>query len=249
MNELVLKVEHLTKTFGRVTAVDDISFTIYKGDIYGFLGPNGAGKTTTIRMLLSIILPTTGRIIIFNKDLMTHREEILQKVNFSSSYTSMDWRLSSWENLMVFAKLYHVDRPKDRIEKLMKRFEIWQLRNNRISELSSGESTRLNLCKSLINDPDILFLDEPTASLDPYIASKTRKILKDIHGERGLTILYTSHNMAEIEQMCSHILFLNKGKILAQGNAVEISKQLLSENIQKAALEEVFLKVAGNNNP
>ena len=211
----------------------------------GLLGPNGAGKTTTIRMMLNLITPTSGTIRIFGKDFAGNTEDLLQKINFSSSYTSMDWRLSAWENLMVFAKLYHVTNPKDKIEQLMKRFEIWEMRNQRVTSLSSGEATRVNLCKSLINDPIVLFLDEPTASLDPYIADKTRKILKEVQKERSLTILYTSHNMTEIERMCDYILFLYKGKIIARGNPTQMTQDILKKEKEQPDLEKVFLKIAG----
>ncbi|MBM3282756.1 ABC transporter ATP-binding protein [Candidatus Gottesmanbacteria bacterium] len=246
MNEIVVEVKNLTKKFGDFIAVDNISFKIKKGEIIGLLGPNGAGKTTTIRMLLNLISPTSGKIIIFDSDLSLHREKILQRINFSSSYTSMDWRLSVMENLIVFAKLYNIPFPKEKIEQLLRRFEIWDLRNQRIASLSSGEATRLNLCKALINDPEILFLDEPTVSLDPYIADKTRRILKEIKKERNLTILYTSHNMPEIEIMCNYLIFLHRGQIIANGNPIEVTKKILTEEKEKPDLEEVFIRIAEN---
>lgn len=248
MDNIVVEVKNLTKKFGPAmtgfTSVDNISFEIRKGEIFGLLGPNGAGKTTTIRMLLDLVTPTSGVIRVFNLDLRTHREEILQRVNFSSSYTNMDWRLSAWENLMVFAKLYNVPSPKEKIEALLKRFEIWNLHSQQLTSLSSGEATRLNLCKALINDPEILYLDEPTASLDPYIADKTRKILKEIQKERNLTILYTSHNMPEMEAMCNYLVFLHKGKIIASGSPMGVTKQMLTDEKKEPALEEVFIKIA-----
>ncbi len=249
MGENIVEVKDLTKKFdgraGGFTAVDRLSFVIKEGEIMGLLGPNGAGKTTTIRMLLNLITPSSGSIRIFGLDFSGHTEEILQKINFSSSYTNMDWRLSAWENLMVFAKLYHVSSLKEKIRELMERFEIWELRNQRVNNLSSGEATRLNLCKSLINDPEVLFLDEPTASLDPYIADKTRKILKSIQKERSLTIIYTSHNMAELEKMCDYLVLLHKGKIIAKGNPTEVTKNILKIEKEEPDLEEVFLKIAG----
>lgn len=246
-NNIVVEVKNLTKKFDSFTAVDDINFEIRRGEIIGLLGPNGAGKTTTIRMLLNLVTPTSGSIKVFDLDLETHREKILQRINFSSSYTSMDWRLSAWENMVVFAKLYKVSSPKEKIEMLLKKFEIWDLRSQRVTSLSSGEATRLNICKALINDPEVLYLDEPTASLDPYIADKTRRILKDIQKERNLSILYTSHNMAEIESMCDYIVFLHKGKIIATGSPTEITNKILAEEKEEPSLEEVFIKIAARN--
>lgn len=239
MADSVVEVRKLTKRFEKVTAVDEISFDIYQGEILGVLGPNGAGKTTTIQMLLGITTPTGGEIRIFGKDLARRREEILSQVNFSSSYVSLPQSLTVWENLRIFAQLYHVRNYKKRIDELLDTFEITHLRNTVTRKLSTGQGTRVSLTKSLLNDPKILFLDEPTASLDPDIADKTRSLLKTIRARSGLTILYTSHNMREMEEMSDRIIFLNKGRIISTGSPAEIMKRFQGED-----LEEVFLKVA-----
>jgi ABC-2 type transport system ATP-binding protein len=239
MADSVVEVRRLTKRFDRVTAVDEISFDIYQGEILGMLGPNGAGKTTTIQMLLGITTPTGGQIRIFGQDLARRREEILSQVNFSSSYVSLPQSLTVWENLRIFAQLYHVRNYKKRIDELLNTFEITHLRDTVTRKLSTGQGTRVSLTKSLLNDPKILFLDEPTASLDPDIADKTRSLLKTIRARSGLTILYTSHNMREMEEMSDRIIFLNKGRIISTGSPAEILKRFQGED-----LEEVFLKVA-----
>ncbi len=235
----VVEVRKLTKRFDRVTAVNEISFEIYQGEILGMLGPNGAGKTTTIQMLLGVTTPTSGEIRILGLDLNRRREEILGQVNFSSSYVSLPQSLTVWENLRVFAQLYHVRHYKEKIDHLLSVFEITPLRHTVCRKLSTGQSTRVSLAKALLNDPKILFLDEPTASLDPDIADKTRSMLKSIREQSGLTILYTSHNMREMEEMSDRIIFLNKGEIISTGTPAEILKRYQGED-----LEEVFLKVA-----
>jgi ABC-2 type transport system ATP-binding protein len=239
MAHAVVEVRNLTKQFDRVTAVNGISFEIYQGEILGMLGPNGAGKTTTIQMLLGITTPTRGEIRILGLDLNRDREAILARANFSSSYVSLPQSLTVWENLRVFAQLYHVRNYREKIDHLLSVFEISELRDTVSRKLSTGQSTRVSLAKALLNDPKILFLDEPTASLDPDIADKTRSMLKTIRAESGLTILYTSHNMREMEEMSDRIIFLNKGEIISTGTPAEIMKRYQGED-----LEEVFLKVA-----
>jgi ABC-2 type transport system ATP-binding protein len=235
----VVEVRKLTKRFERVTAVNEISFEIYQGEILGMLGPNGAGKTTTIQMLLGVTTPTSGQIRILGLDLDRRRDEILSQVNFSSSYVSLPQSLTVWENLRVFAQLYHVRNYREKIDRLLSVFEILHLRDTVSRKLSTGQLTRVSLAKALLNDPKILFLDEPTASLDPDIADKTRSMLKTIRAQSGLTILYTSHNMREMEEMSDRIIFLNKGEIISTGTPAEIMKRYQGED-----LEEVFLKVA-----
>jgi len=239
MPQTVVEVRNLTKRFERVTAVNGISFEIYQGEILGILGPNGAGKTTTIQMLLGVTTPTDGQIRIFGLDLARHREEILGRVNFSSTYVSLPQSLTVSENLRVFAQLYRVQNSREKISHLLSVFEILHLRDTVTRKLSTGQLTRVSLVKALLNDPKILFLDEPTASLDPDIADKTRSLLKAIRAHSGLTILYTSHNMKEMEEMSDRIIFLDKGRIISTGTPVEIMKRFQGED-----LEEVFLKVA-----
>ena len=235
----VVEVLNLRKQFDSVTAVDGISFEILQGEILGLLGPNGAGKTTTIQMLLGITTPSSGRIRILGLDFETDREAILSQVNFSSTYVSLPRSLTVWENLWIFAQLYNVSAFRETINRLLSVFEISHLRDTLTRNLSTGQLTRLSLCKALLNDPKVLFLDEPTASLDPDMADKTRSMLKTIRARTGLTILYTSHNMKEMEEMSDRIIFLNKGKIISSGTPHDIIK-----HFKGVDLEEVFLKVA-----
>lgn len=235
----VIEVSGLTKIFNGNKAVDNISFEVYHGEILGLLGPNGAGKTTTLQMLLGLTTPTSGDIRIFGLDISHHREKILQDVNFSSSYISMPYSLTIMENLVVFARLYGVKTPGEKIAGLLNDFEIEDIKDKVVRSLSSGQITRVCLVKALLNDPKILFLDEPTASLDPDIADKTRRFLKKIQKETGLSILYSSHNMKEMEEMSDRIIFLDKGKIIAAGRPEEVLTKFKVEN-----LEDVFIKIA-----
>ena len=182
----IVEVKGLTKIFNSLKAVDNISFEMYPGEILGLLGPNGAGKTTTLQMLLALTTPTSGDIKIFGLDLQYHREKILQSVNFSSSYVAMPYSLTVMENLMVFARLYNVKNPQSKILELLKDFESEYLKDRAVRNLSSGQITRVCLIKALLSDPKILFLDEPTASLDPDISDKTRRLLKKIKKEKDI---------------------------------------------------------------
>ena len=237
----VIEVKGLIKRFGELNAVNDISFSIEKGEIVGLLGPNGAGKTTTIQLLLGLTTPTAGQVNILGMDLKKHRRHILQRVNFSSTYTNLPSNLTVWENLNVFGRLYGIQKPKKDIEKLLYFFDIQHTLNSRTGELSSGQLTRLNLAKALLNDPEIIFLDEPTASLDPEIASRVRDMLRQIQQDNGITIIYTSHNMFEIEIMCNRILFLSRGEIVLKGTPDEVKRKTMA-----GSLEDVFIQVARN---
>ena len=235
----VVDVQHLTKRFGAFTAVDGISFTVRPGEIVGLLGPNGAGKTTTIQMLLGLITPTSGAIRMFGLNLAHHREAILQQVNFSSTYISMPYSLTIEENLRVVARLYGLANVERRLDEVMKQLEMEDIRHKLTRRLSSGQMTRLTLAKAILTEPKILFLDEPTASLDPDIAHKIRALLLDVRQATGLSMLYTSHNMREMEEMSDRIIFLQRGKIVAEGTAQEIITAY-----GQADLEDVFLKLA-----
>lgn len=235
----VVAAHNLTKQFGDTVAVNDLSFTINAGEIYGLLGVNGAGKTTTIAMLLDLITPTSGAIEILGERYPKGRQRILSQVNFSSTYISLPLRLTVWENMRVFAGLYGIKNPKRHIHDLLERFEIADAINKRVGDLSSGQKTRVYLAKALLNDPKVLFLDEPTASLDPDMADKTRQVLTEIRAERGTAVLITSHNMAEMEQLCDRILFIEKGKKLTEGTPSQILKKY-----GRKTLEEVFIQVA-----
>ena len=242
MKPSLVEINNLTKEFNKVKAVDNISFSIKEGSITGLLGPNGAGKTTTIMMLLDLVTPTSGSIKIFGKELHKNREEILSKINFSSPYVSLPGNLKVKENLLTFARLYSVKNPEAKIKELSKFFEIEDLMQKMTLTLSSGQLTRVNLVKAFLNDPKLLLLDEPTASLDPDIADKTRKQLMTMQKRKNVTILYTSHNMAEIEELCDRVVFINKGKITDDGTSKEIIKKYGRKD-----LNEVFLHIARNH--
>jgi ABC-2 type transport system ATP-binding protein len=192
MPNLALNIKNLTKIFGETIVVDQVSLSIKSGEILGLLGANGAGKSTTMQMMLGLIKPTSGIIEVFGKDLEKERIEILKRMNFCSSYANLPSNLTVAQNLKVFAGLYHVRKPQQKIDELMELFEISHLKNRVAGQLSSSESTRLNLCKAFLNDPALLLLDEPTASLDPDIADKVRTLINRLRHERQLSILYTS---------------------------------------------------------
>lgn len=239
MNRPVIEVTRLTKVFGPLKAVDDVSFFLHEGEILGLLGPNGAGKTTIIHMLLGLTSPTSGKVTVFGLDLRHHREEILQNVNFSSTYTAMPYSLTVIESMRVFARLYKVREREEKIGELLTAFEMDKIKKKQVRHLSSGQLTRLNLAKALVNSPKLLLLDEPTASLDPDIADKTRMLLKRIKDERRISILYTSHNMKEMEEISDRIIFLHRGNIIASGRPHEVISSFRGKS-----LEDVFLKVA-----
>ena len=239
MSPSAVEVRNLTKRFGGFTAVDGISFDIGRGEILGLLGPNGAGKTTTFRMMLGLVTPSSGSIRMFGLDLQTNREAILQQVNFSSTYISLPYSLTVEENLRVVARLYGMSNIAGRIDDMVKKLEMSEWRNKLTRKLSSGQMTRLTLAKALLTEPKVLFLDEPTASLDPDIAHKIRGILLEERQATGLSILYTSHNMREMEEMSDRIISLQRGNTVAAGTAKDIVARF-----GQADLEEVFLKLA-----
>ncbi len=237
--ENILEARELTREFDGVKALDRFSFSLKRGEVLGLLGANGAGKTTAMNMLLGLTTPTSGSIRAFGLDLQTHRIEILQRANFSSAYTALPGNLLVWQNLLVFARIYGVPNAKKKITELLELFEISDLRKRVTGQLSAGESTRLNLCKSLLNDPELLLLDEPTASLDPDIADKVRKTIRRVQAERQISILYTSHNMRDIEEVCDRVIFLHKGKVVTEGTPADIVAKS-----QQNSLEDVFIKIA-----
>jgi len=226
MSNNVLEVKNLTKNFGKVFAVDNVSFSIKEGEILGLLGPNGAGKTTTIQMLLGALTPSSGEMIFFDKEFNKNREEILNKINFCSSYISLPWKLTVNENLDVMARLYGVKDRKKRIDKLLDVFDIKNFRNKAVSTLSAGQTMRVTLAKAFINFPKLILLDEPTSSLDPEIAEKVRTFLKSEQDNFKVSMLLTSHNMAEVESMCDRVIFLNKGKIIAEDTPMNLTKEI-----------------------
>jgi ABC-2 type transport system ATP-binding protein len=235
----LLVIDHIVKRFGPFTAVKGVSFSVNPGETVGLLGVNGAGKTTLMNMILGLITPSEGSIHAFGLDLARHRIEVLKRTNFCTTYATLPGNLKVRHNLEIFARLYQVPEPKKKVAALLELLEIAPLANKPTGQLSAGESTRVNLAKALLNDPDLLLLDEPTASLDPDIADKVRKLVRRIQHERHPAILYTSHNMRDIEEVCDRILFLHEGSILAQGTAAEITSRFAGKD-----LDEVFIKIA-----
>lgn len=246
----VLQVSHLKKYFVDrkwwrpgskpiiTKAVDNISFDIKEGEIVGLLGPNGAGKTTTTHMLLGTLMPTSGEIFYFGKKFTPKNSELLNDVNFSSAYIRLPWRMTVWENLDIYARLYQVKNKNERIKKLLEEFEVWQFRKKAINQLSSGQITRVLLAKAFINYPKLLVLDEPTASLDPDVAVRVRKFLIKQQQEYNVAMLFTSHNMHEVQEICDRIIFLNKGKIIAQDTPFGLVKKLKKTKIRMMIVQK-----------
>ena len=234
-----IHVEHLTKRYGPTLAVDDISFTVVPGTTLALLGGNGAGKTTTIAMLLGLLLPTAGLITVLGHDMARDRYRALGRMNFSSPYLSLPHRLTVAENLRVYAHLYNIPHTERRILELAEELELRDLLGRPAGQLSAGQKTRVALAKSLINRPDLLLLDEPTASLDPDTGDWVRSLLERYQEEHGCTILLASHNMAEVERMADDVVMLRRGRIVDQGSP----KDLL-ERYDRDDLEQVFLDIA-----
>jgi ABC-2 type transport system ATP-binding protein len=235
----VLEAADVRKKFDGHVAVDGVSFRVEPGETVGLLGPNGAGKTTLIHMLLGLILPSEGSIRIFGLEMPERRQEILARSNFSSAYVQMPLSLTPRQNLEVFARLYGVERSSRRVSELLERFALEDHADRPTRALSSGQISRLNLAKSLLNSPELLLLDEPTASMDPDMADKTRAILGEYRRERKMTVLYTSHNMREVETLATRVLFIHKGRIAAEGSPKE-----LAARFGEGDLEKMFLRIA-----
>ncbi len=235
----ILKVTNLVKHYRDVEAVKGISFSISAGEIVGLLGPNGAGKTTTIQMVLGLLEPTSGEIEILGKSLKTHRYEILQQINYAATYSALPQNLSVRENLTFFSLLYNTPNADKRLAELFREFNLEKFINTRSGLLSSGEQTRLSLAKAFINKPKMLLLDEPTASLDPDIADRVRTHIREEAQTHGTALLWTSHNMREMEAICDRILFLSRGTIIAKGTPEE-----LITTFGKKDLEETFIAIS-----
>ncbi len=234
-----IEVEGLTKRYGDVLAVDDISFSVSAGQIFGLLGGNGAGKTTTIAMLLGLLIPSAGTIRIMGHDMARDRFAALARMNFSSPYIALPSRLTVAENLRVYGHLYGVRGLEARIRELASQLDLTGLLNRPSGALSAGQKTRVALAKSLINRPDLLLLDEPTASLDPDTGDMVRSWLEHYRAESGCTILLASHNMPEVERLCSEVLMLKQGRIVDHGPPLE-----LVGRYGRTDLEQVFLDIA-----
>ena len=237
---MFLQVKNLTKKFRDNLAVNNISFNIEKNTTVGLLGPNGCGKTTSIGMMLGLIKPSAGEIIIDNKNLeKIKRDDILSKINFASPYVELPKKLTVEQNLEIFGRLYGVKNLDYRINEISEELDLKKFLKRKTGELSSGQKNRVSLAKSLINKPEILFLDEPTASLDPDIGDYVRSYIQSYKSKNPTTILLASHNMNEVERLCSSIIMMKKGKIIDQGTCEEIIKKHGRNN-----LEETFLKLA-----
>ena len=230
----------MNKQYNNILAVKNINFTINKGSITGLLGPNGCGKTTTIGMILGLIKPTSGTVFINDKNIENenNRTKILEKVNFISPYVELPKKLTVEENLKVYGKMYGVNNLQNKILDLMKQLNLLEFRKRKTGELSSGQKNRVSLAKALINDPEILLLDEPTASLDPDVGDYIRTYLEDFATKKGTTILLASHNMNEVERLCSEVMMMKNGNIIDQGTCVNLINKHGRKN-----LEETFLKI------
>ena len=239
----LVEVKNIKKNYGKNEAVKGISFNIKEDEILGLLGPNGSGKTTTIGMLLGLLKPTSGEILINGQKLEGNRIEILEQINFISPYIELPKKLTVKQNLNVYGKLYKINNINDRIEFLSEKLRLEGLLNSITGELSSGQKNRVSLAKALINEPKVLLLDEPTASLDPEVGDFVRSFLEDYKREKKISILLASHNMNEVSRLCKSILMMKDGIIIDKGNPEELINKHGRKN-----LEEVFLKLSRSKN-
>lgn len=237
-----LQIDSLSKSYNGVEAVDNISFVIKKNEIIGLLGPNGCGKTTTIGMILGLLKPSKGRVLIDNQDIEKNRINVLKKINFISPYIELPKKLTVKQNLYIYGKLYGVDKLNEKIDHLCEKLRLNEILYSITGELSSGQKNRVSLAKAIINDPILLLLDEPTASLDPETGDFVREFLENFQKERRGSILLASHNMTEVERLCSSVLMMKKGSIIDSGKPEELILKHGRKN-----LEEVFLKLTRKN--
>lgn len=242
--DTVIEVSSLYKHFDQVTAVNGLNFTARRGVTTALLGGNGAGKTTTIAMLLGLLLPSSGTIRILGEDMLKHRHRLLHRMNFSSPYVDLPQRLTVRQNLTVFGHLYRLPALKQRIARLAEDLNLSQLLDRPYGKLSAGQKTRVSLAKSLINEPEVLLLDEPTASLDPDTADAIRTHLEQYQQRTGASILLASHNMTEVERMCSDVIMLRAGKVVDTG-----SPDALLARYGRTSMEEVFIDIARDRAP
>ena len=236
-----IKVINLKKSYGSKEAVKNINFEIKENEIVGLLGPNGSGKTTTIGMILGLLKPSSGEVLINGLRIEKYRNDILQKINFISPYIELPKKLTVKQNLIVYGKLYSVKNLKEKIDYLVNKLRLENLLNRITGELSSGQKNRISLAKAIINDPSVLLLDEPTASLDPEIGDFVRTFLENYKKENKVSILLASHNMDEVTRLCSSIMMMKNGSIIDEGKPKDLIEKHGREN-----LEEVFLKLARN---
>lgn len=235
----VLSVTRLSKQYGDTVAVDGISFAVGRNEIVGLLGPNGAGKTTTINIILGVLEPDSGAVRIEEIDLAARRSQALQRTNFVAVYSPLPGNLTVAENLRFFGLIYGVEHLSRRIDEVIEQFDLGRFRNVKCGVLSSGEQTRVGLAKALLNRPNLLLLDEPTASLDPSVAREVREKIREVTLQGAGGVLWTSHNMYEVEEVCDRVLFLSRGKILLEGDPRSLPREH-----GKETLEELFIAVA-----
>jgi ABC-2 type transport system ATP-binding protein len=239
MTSDAIRVEALCKRFDGVVAVDAISFAVRRGGTTALLGGNGAGKTTTLSMLMGVLLPSSGRIEVLGENMLTHRHRVLPRLNVSSPYVDLPHRLTVRENLTVYAHLYRIRKPGQRIDAVAKLMDVTALMDRPAGKLSAGQKTRVALAKALLNEPELLLLDEPTASLDPDTADWVRSMFTDYQARTGATLLLASHNMTEVERLCDDVLMMKQGRIVDQGSPGD-----LIGRYGRATMEEVFLDIA-----
>ena len=237
MSSLAIEINNLSKQYRNTLAVKNINFKINKGAIIGLLGPNGCGKSTTIGMMLGLIKPTSGTVVINGQNIENNRTSLLEKMNFISPYIELPKKLTVEENLKVYGRLYGVKNLEGKISEIMEKLNLTEFKKRKTGELSSGQKNRVSLAKALINDPEILLLDEPTASLDPDVGDNIRTFIEDFASKKGATILLASHNMNEVERLCHEVMMMKDGKIIDKGK----SSDLINKHGRKN-LEEVFLK-------
>ncbi len=235
----VIEVSRLRKVYGGVVALDGVSFQVFPGQVCGLLGGNGAGKTTTLAILLGLLLPTSGSVRVLGVDMVRQRYKALGRMNFTSPYVDLPHRLTVWENLDVYARLYNVRHRRRRIRELARRLDLADLLGRHYGSLSSGQKTRVALAKALLNSPQVLLMDEPTASLDPDSAERIRGYLLDYQKNSGATLLLASHNMLEVERLCDRVYILRRGRIAAAGTPAELLARYGRET-----LEQVFIDIA-----
>ncbi len=235
----VTKLRKVYPSAPNVAAVDDLSFDLYPKEILGLLGPNGAGKTTIIQMLMGTLTYSSGKILYFGKDFEKHRSDILHKVVFASAYVSLPWRLSLRQNLEIFGRLYGISRKEifERMDFLLEKFGIIEKKNNLVAHLSAGQATRFMLVKAFLVKPKIILLDEPTASLDPDVAHEVCEFLLEQREKEDLAILFTSHKMAEVAELCDRVLFLQNGKIIADDTPKNLAKSVSNCKLQLIVLD------------
>ena len=234
-----LEVIGLSKTYNTKEAVKDVSFEVNQNEIIGILGPNGCGKTTTIGMILGLLKPSKGKVLISGVEIESQRVDLLNKLNFISPYIELPKKLTVRQNLEVYGRLYDINKLKEKIDYMCEKLRLYEFIDKLTGELSSGQKNRVSLAKSIINDPKVLLLDEPTASLDPETGDFIRSFLEEYQYENKTSILLASHNMAEVERLCSSVLMMNKGLIIDEGRPNELIKKHGRRN-----MEEVFLKLA-----